>query len=211
MILVIVSGLPIACGESMNDTMEPDSDQLIGFVPEYIFGYYDYGLVMTEVIPLEQAIKIFDEGIRLIPGQSWPATEAEIMGAIEQYTTEIKTDPHDANSYLWQGHAYYRLGQLELAIEDYNGVINLITNHADAYYVRGNSYREIGLIEKAIEDYNKVVQHLPGYSFAYYARAMAYVELGQTTEAIADLEEFIALVEIPEWTETVKQWIDNIR
>lgn len=111
--------------------------------------------------------------------------------AIKDYSSAIKLNPKDIESYLNRGNFYCTHGDQDLAIEDYNKVIELDPNNVDAYIGRGNAYNHTGHL--AQRDLHTAVQLNPNDFKAYMARSVIYLSVGQQNLALADANKAVEL------------------
>ena len=107
-----------------------------------------------------------------------PQEQGRLEEAIKGYDEAIRLDPQDADSYHKRGFAYFNLGQYERAIEDYDEAIRLNSQYTDAYIARGNAYANLGQPQRAIDDFDEAIRLDPQHALAYYNRGNAYTNLG---------------------------------
>lgn len=80
--------------------------------------------------------------------------------AIADYTTSIKLDPSNPQTYNNRAYTNMRLRNYKDALSDLNKAIELRSGYADALANRGDLYNYYGPVidrNKAIEDYNKAI------------------------------------------------------
>jgi tetratricopeptide (TPR) repeat protein len=95
----------------------------------------DRGVSKQELGQHEEAIKDFDEAIRL--------------------------DPKDSFAFRNRGYSKQSLGQHEEAIKDYNEAIRLDAKDSFAFINRGYSKNKLGYYEEAIKDYDEAIRLNP--------------------------------------------------
>ena len=110
---------------------------------------------------------------------------------IENYSIVIRLDPSDFAAYNLRGHAYYDLGQYEMAIIDHNQAINLKQDYDYAYYYRALCYIKKGKMEQAILDIQRAIAIDPKYDkyqeFFSSLNDIAYSEEGIIKERLKNI------------------------
>lgn len=93
--------------------------------------------------------------------------------AIIHWSTVLKINPNDPNSYYSRAIAKDELYTWKAALQDYDKAIEIAPNFVDALINRGASRDESGDYKGAIEDYNKAIDLRP-------ENAMAFLNRGNT-------------------------------
>ncbi len=135
---------------------------------EHVDNYYEQGLALMDEGDFEQALRMFDNAIRLSLGDI-----AEI--------------------YVVRGEALAYLGRWKDAETSINEALRHQPYLATAYNERGNIRRFSQDYDNAIADYTMAIHIDATYYEAYYNRALAYEEKHQFVEAEDDLTHTLAL------------------
>ena len=106
-----------------------------------------------------------------------------------EFDQAIQAEPNNPDSYFNRGHAYYRIGQHQLAIEDFSRAIELDPNNARVYNSRGSSYQHLGQLELAVDDYSQAIKLDPNYGSAYYNRGNLWGRKGDRALACTDMRK----------------------
>jgi protein O-mannosyl-transferase len=163
-------------------------------------GYYNRGLVYTEVGKYDSAIVDFGTAIKLYPGYVDAYSnrgaayfkEGKVNLALDDYNTAIALAPANAAIYNNQGSAYLNSGKTGLALADYNRAIALNPSSVMFYYNRGLCYNALNQYENAANDFTKAIQLDPQNEAAYYnMRGICNINLKNYAEAIADFSKDI--------------------
>lgn len=129
--------------------------------------WYDRGVALYDKAQFEEAIKCFDNAIRL--------------------------KPDFAAAYLRRGDAKDELTQFRPALEDLNIVLRLKPDNALAYSLRGIIYSNLEKYEQAILDLNEAVRLSPQFDAAFNNRGVAKYNLKDYNGAMSDYNEAIRL------------------
>ena len=116
------------------------------------------------------------------------AAQDSLLQAIKDYDEAIRLDHRYVQAYYSRGFVFNRLERPLRAIEDFNQAILLDPGVAEAYLGRGESHAALNQIPQALEHYGEAIRQDPGYARAYYIRGNAYASLGQAHRAIDDWE-----------------------
>jgi tetratricopeptide (TPR) repeat protein len=149
----------------------------------------------------EQAIKDYDEVIRLDPGYPLAYINrgrahraiGNIDAAIKDYDAAIKITPGIAFAYNNRGNAYRAKGEYDLAIKDFDLAIKLQPTDARHYNNRGGAYADKGDSKRAIADYSRAIELDPNLATAYMDRGLFLNEKGEFAAALQDGGKGIAL------------------
>lgn len=134
--------------------------------------WFERGYEFWERRIFDEAIRCYDEAIRLLPEQD----PAYLVAA-----------------YNNRGIAHRDKGNLNLAIADFNEAIRLEPEAAGAYDNRGQARHATGDAEGALTDYAEAIRLLPTFYDAYFHRALAWEKKRNDTAAIADYQEYLRL------------------
>ncbi len=83
--------------------------------------------------------------------------KAEFKEAIKDYDEAIRLDSNFVDAYGMRGAAYCSLGEYEQGIKDYDEAIRLNPADAGAYCARGFVYSMLGKKAEATADYEKFI------------------------------------------------------
>jgi tetratricopeptide (TPR) repeat protein len=96
-------------------------------------------------------------------------------------------------SYINQGLAKYKLGDIHGSLADYNQAINLNPFLANAYNNRGYSKYKLGDVQGAMEDYNQAIKLNPDLASSYNGRGLIKYKIGDLHGSIAEYDQAIFL------------------
>ena len=134
--------------------------------PRFAKAFGERGLSSFEQGDYQQAIRDFDEAIRL-----------------------------DANVELYnnRGLAYQGLGKFDEAFQDFENATGHVDGFAPAYYNWGRLLHELGEYQYAAETFSRTILIDPLYADAYAGRALAYTLLVKDRVAKLDIERAVEL------------------
>ena len=175
--------------------------KMLAIFPQASTFYIVLGATLISQGKAEQALKVYDQAIRLKPDYVEAyynrGVALQSLGrleeAIKSYDRTIQLQPDYTVAYNNRGVALKALGQLEEAIKSYDQAIQLKPDYAEAYNNRGNALKELGQLEEAIKSSDQAIKLKPGYAEAYNNRGVALKELGQLEEAIKSFDRTIQL------------------
>ncbi len=108
------------------------------------------------------------------------------LQAEADYTSYLRFDPTDSQSYDRRGFIRYQIGQVS------DDIPHLISN--DIRLPIRYDIRHQGEIKKlALADYNQAIRLNPNFAEAYYHRAIVYDDLGYTATALDDYKQVLAI------------------
>ena len=176
-------------------------NQAIALNPNYVYGYYNRGLVKSNLGDYPGAIADFDRALELDSklveaynnrGNA-KSNLGDISGAIADFDRALELDSKLVEAYNNRGNAKSSLGDLPGAIADYSAAINLNPNLASAYYNRGLARSELGEKEPAIKDYTEAIRLNGKFWQAMNNIGLIRYEMGQLEEAIAQWKGAVAV------------------
>lgn len=162
----------------------------------YACNYFSRALAYEELGDHEQAIRDFNEVIKLDPKDQENRQTYLRRGlanyklrkyaqAIEDFDRTIELRPKDKQAYRRRGKAFDALSKYNLAIRDYDRAIEIDPKYAEAYFARGNAYMDLEDYRQAVRDYDKAIELDPDAAH-YHNRGLAYHKLGNDLQAIED-------------------------
>jgi tetratricopeptide (TPR) repeat protein len=119
--------------------------------------------------------------------------KGEFEHAIAQYTTALKHDPNNRDTYQARALAYEQTGDLDKALADYTEVLRLDPRDPHGFQFRGSVYHRRGDFDRAIADFTQALKLEPESAFAYYNRGLAFVAKDEYPKAIADFTRALKL------------------
>jgi len=163
--------------------------------------YAHRGRAWQERDRLDEALKDYDEALRLFPMQpSWLRgrggvyeEKREFERAVRDYSESIRLNPRDASTFLDRGIAYKGMKSFDQAAADYSEAIRLDPKWAPPYYNRANLWRDRKEYDKAIADYTSAIRLDPEDPDAYFNRANIYRSRRNYARAVADYRDVIRL------------------
>lgn len=172
-------------------------------------GHLQRGIVSANDGNVDQAIKEFDEAIRLDPKGSeayreranawWRKTTQDFSttryfdNTIRDFDEAIHLDPNDIEAYSGRGWAYYVIRKYDDAIRDFNQAIRLDPKSSTDYCNRGRAWDSKSEYDNAIRDFDEAIRLDSKYVEAHRSRAWAWRSKKEYSKAINDFEEAIQL------------------
>jgi len=167
-----------------------DSDNILYWALDlYLKGFrFDcklngYGAVVDKPeypdLDTSKADYFFDEAMRAYNNQNTGL-------AIIHWSTVLKIDPKDPNSYYSRAIAKNELYTWKAALKDYDKAIELAPKFFDALVNRGATRDESGDYKGAIDDYNKAIEIKPDNAMTYFNRGNTKLNMGDKTGACSD-------------------------
>jgi Ca-activated chloride channel family protein len=121
-------------------------------------GYNKKGLEFYEAGKFAEAIKAYDEAIKLKPGYG--------------------------EAYANRGDAYLRSGQFKKAVESYKQAVQFKPDLSTAHNNMGTAYYKLGEYKKAIAAYTQALKINPKAPSTYYNLGAAYIARGDKKSAV---------------------------
>ncbi len=112
--------------------------------------------------------------------------------AVQDFSHYLCSAESTPMAYASRAHAYWKLGEKQLALNDLNTLVKL-TPREDAYDARANLYIELGDYESALKDFCQSLRTEPNSVDALLARGNLYQRIGRHQLAIADFSAALML------------------
>ncbi len=161
--------------------------------------YYNRGWAMYKLGRYEEAIKDYDQAIRINPNndacynsRGWTKyLMRNYNEAVEDCSCAIRLNPKSPYAYDSRGHARLSLNQFEAAIADFNSSISYSSAKDDivpSLSGRAIANKKLGLDNQAYEDYEKVQKEKCISADDFFERGNAHQSFGNNDAAIRDYE-----------------------
>jgi tetratricopeptide (TPR) repeat protein len=109
--------------------------------------------------------------------------------AIKAFDEAIRLDPKYLNAWLNKGNALYLLGNHTEAIQSYDEAIKLGADLAYALCKNGNALSTQGKYDDAIEYYDEAIKQDPNDANAWHEKGLALDKLNKHDEAISSFKK----------------------
>ena len=145
-------------------------DDQIEKTPTGVLHHYR-AIVLSEIGRAEEAIKAFDEAIKLGSAESnvflnrglaWGRAGDE-QRAIDDFGEAIRRDRKNARAYFNRGVLHAEAGRPTAALKDFNAALEIDPNYPEALNNRGVAHDALGKPEKARADYDRAIELRPRY------------------------------------------------
>ena len=114
--------------------------------------------------------------------------------AIKDFDEAIRLKPNDSNLYLARGATYGMSEQLDKAIADFERVLALVPDSGDAFMNRATARNRKGDRVGSLSDYTKAIGFIPENWMAWDGRCWVRAIIGHDLEgALADCEKAMQL------------------
>ncbi len=164
-------------------------------------GWYNKGVALGELGKYDEAIKAYNEAIRVNPDlivawfQKGNALhkQGKYDAAIKTYDAAIRLDPKYPIIWSNKGVSLGNQGRYDEAIKCYDEAIRLDPNSDDAWNNKGNALYKQGKNDEAIRAYDEAIQLDPNNAKAWHNKGNAVADQGKYDEAIKVYEKAIEL------------------
>ena len=163
--------------------------------------WFNRGLALHSLGNYDDAIKAYDEAIRLDPNlaEAWNnkgnalGKQGKYDKAINCFDEAIWLDPNLASAWYSKGLALDKLGKYDETIKAYDEAIRLDPNYVAAWNNKGTVLYGQGKYDDAIKAYDEAIRLDPNYAAAWNNQGVALKNLGKYDEAIKAYDEAIRL------------------
>ncbi|WP_421724792.1 tetratricopeptide repeat protein [Bauldia sp.] len=131
--------------------------------------------------------------------------------AIRSFDQAIKLGPGDPSGYYARGSLLASMGDLLAALSDLDKAIDVAevaSERVEIKETRGIVRAALGDYEGGIEDYTSILSVVPGHAPTLEKRGSAYAAIGRNKEAIADYERAL---EIDPDNEDIRESLEEVR
>jgi nitrite reductase (NADH) large subunit len=115
------------------------------------------------------------------------ARNGDFVQAIRNFDEAIRLDPKHADAFNNRCWAHAIVGDLQAALSDCDRALRLQPRYADAFDSRGLVDLKLGLPKQAIIDYDDALQVNPKLASSLYGRGIAKLRTGNAEGADADI------------------------
>jgi tetratricopeptide (TPR) repeat protein len=163
--------------------------------------WYHKGIALTKQGNYEEALKAYDEAIRINPkiAELWNnkgvilKKQGKFQGAVDSFEEAIKTNSQYINAWNNKGNALSKQGRYSEAIQAYNEAIKVDPRHEAAWYNKGIAFGIWGKNNEAFTCFNKVIEVNPQHADAWYNKGLV---LGKQDKPEAAVKCFSKAIEI---------------
>jgi Flp pilus assembly protein TadD len=166
-----------------------------------VLAYNNLGYTLREQGKIDEAIRQFQEGVRLQPDDAELhynlgaalLAKGQFDDALSQFQDAIrlKADYADAHNNL--GLTLEKKGQADEAIRQYQEAIRLEPDHADAHNNLGSALGKQGQFDMAITQFQAAIRLKPDYAVARNNLGLALGNKGQFDAAISQFQQALRL------------------
>lgn len=157
--------------------------------------WYDKGRALADQGKYDEAIKAYDEAIKLDPNQVafWSSKGDALVKlkkyneAIMAYDEAIRLDPNYAETWKEKGNALFNQQKYDEAIMAYDEAIRLAPTWATAWIQKGNALFPQKKYSEAIMAYDEAIRLDPNCARAWKNKGIALERLNKYDEADAAL------------------------
>jgi tetratricopeptide (TPR) repeat protein len=103
--------------------------------------------------------------------------------ALAEAQRMVQLEPGLCTSHLFEGDAYYGMGDFPSAVRSYEMATSLPGAGGDFFVKLGEAYEKVGRVEDAITAMNQAVHTSPGFLEGYLGLGRVLARAGRTGEA----------------------------
>lgn len=179
-------------------------DMIISNFPNYdlkYIVYYDMGICLDNLNRQEDAVKAYEESIKLNPkyANSWGNKGVSLnkLGLQEEavlaYEEAIKLKPDYIDAIYNKGLSLGKIKRYNDSVAAFDEVIKLNQADYEAYCNKGIQLNNLGKHEEAIFAFEKTINIKPDYYLAWYHKGLSLSDLERHEEAVKAYDEAIKL------------------
>jgi len=199
---VLLTAMQQAAAELSGKSISPDlapENQLPKLATS--LDYYSRGLELRQAGKLPEAIRYFDEAIRLDPGlaryyihRGFAHLEnKDFESARSDFQRAAIIEPDYVWSYIGLGDAFYQKQEYQQALEPYRKALELGGAKAEVQTRLHNVYRGLGDYDRALAVVEQVLKEQKKNHNAWYLSGLDYYDKGDYRQALANFDKAIAL------------------
>ncbi len=164
--------------------------------PQDSEAHNDLGIIRSKQTKFDDAIKHYEEAIRLRPDNPVAynnlgiafANQGERTKAIANYRRALQIRPKYAEVYNHMAIVLTQEGKFDEAIASYEHALTLKDPYPEAHGNLAIALTEIGQPSKALEHFEKAISLRPDYPEAYMNRSLTHLVMGDFERGWADYE-----------------------
>jgi tetratricopeptide (TPR) repeat protein len=161
-------------------------------VPNNVRAYYNLGLAMQKQGRLPEAIRNYNQAIRLNPDYyrayynlgHLMQSGGRLKEAAGYYQQVIAIKPDLADAYCNLGSAFLSMGRFDEAISEYRKALSIQPNDAETYNNLGLVFIRLGKFDEAEQQLRKALEISPDLPDAHRNLAVALKSQGKIEEAM---------------------------
>lgn len=180
--------------------------EILKFEPHNALAHYRLGAVSEKLGAIDNAVRSYQEALRLNPGQSEARQALEgyyvnqgvmfrrnnqLEESVGMFQQAISLNPSSANAHFELGQVLEQRGQANEAMAEYQEAIKVDPDKSAAHTRLAALYAEQRQNERAAQEYQEVLRLNPQDPVAYHGLGVAYTALGQRDQAIASLQQAV--------------------
>jgi len=180
--------------------------EILKFEPHNALAHYRLGAVSEKLGAIDNAVRSYQEALRLDPGQSEARQALEgyyvnqgvmlrrnnqLAESVNMFQQAIRLNPSSANAHFELGQVLEQREQVNEAIAEYQEAIKADPDKSAAHTRLATLYTKQGQNERAVQEYQEVLRLNPQDPAAYHGLGVAYSELGQRDQAITSLQQAV--------------------
>ena len=158
--------------------------------------YYNLGLIQLNAGKMREAIRDFEETLRIKPDDADAHNNLALAlagggllpEAIQHHEAAVRIEPNSSVFHNNLGDDLSDAGRLDDAIAQYREALRLDPKNPDACYNLGSAFARSGDVGSAIAFFEKALRLKPDYAEARANLGIALANTGRLPEAIAQLE-----------------------
>ena len=169
--------------------------------PDAWLAHNNLGHIMTGKGNFDQAVKHFNEALRVRPGAakihvnlgSVLTQTRKFEQAIEHYNEALRLEPELLTAHYNLAQTLLLQGRLPDAVEHFTEAVRIDPNMAEPHYHLAKVLARQGRLQDAIEHFNEALRIRQNSAMAHHGLAQALVRIGKTGEAIKHFQKALFL------------------